>query len=409
MKQQHDICSKFSLKGRLRISKEGLNGTLDGYLLNLNEYMRIMDEFVGVGKIDWKLSCYPNSCSNRFSSLSIKETKEVVSLDLDDDTKKSLQLAGVGKHLSPHEFHNELLHATDDLALIDVRNFYETRIGRFEYSIPVSSNDSSTISTSSEMSSVANAFPTMENSDAGTPATCLNDDVNHSPPKVGALRVTAIDPMTRVFSDFKMFVDKNVQLLKRKKKILMYCTGGVRCETASAYMKIKGLEACQLSGGIQRYQEVFGDTGFFKGKNFVFDPRGAVGNWEAANSKIETTIRTSEHPQPQPINEIALPTDSSCASMTSFKSSIQRDTSSDANASSTHSSHSCQEFVIGRCMICSSPHDSYENPSRCSVCRALVLVCEACKCFHNSSNFHLKTAIQCELCIARTVDDRYQA
>lgn len=52
----------------------------------------------------------------------------------------------------------------------------------------------------------------------------------------------------------------------------MYCTGGIRCEKASVYMKSKGVkDVYQLKGGIHRYMEAFPDGGFFKGKNFVFD------------------------------------------------------------------------------------------------------------------------------------------
>lgn len=58
--------------------------------------------------------------------------------------------------------------------------------------------------------------------------------------------------------------------------VFRYCTGGVRCERASAYLRVKGpgfRNVYQLSGGIQRYLEAFPDGGLFEGKNFVFDPR----------------------------------------------------------------------------------------------------------------------------------------
>ena len=61
----------------------------------------------------------------------------------------------------------------------------------------------------------------------------------------------------------------------------MYCTGGIRCERASAYLKkemgddVEGVY--QLKGGIERYLTAFPDGGFWRGKNFVFDKREAVG------------------------------------------------------------------------------------------------------------------------------------
>jgi predicted sulfurtransferase len=72
-----------------------------------------------------------------------------------------------------------------------------------------------------------------------------------------------------------MWVDRHAPDLAGK-RILMCCTGGVRCERASAYVKSKGAEfsdVYQLDGGIVRYLEKFPDGGFFRGSNFVYDSR----------------------------------------------------------------------------------------------------------------------------------------
>ena len=101
--------------------------------------------------------------------------------------------------------------------------------------------------------------------------------------------------------------------------------GGVRCERASAYLRSKGVEdVSQLSGGIHAYQEAFPDGGFFRGKNFVFDPRIMVPS--AANS----------------------------------------------------------EDVIGTCCLCSILFDDYTRQFRCSKCRVLVLVCDECMSYPDS-------------------------
>ncbi|KAG9138181.1 hypothetical protein Leryth_001409 [Lithospermum erythrorhizon] len=105
----------------------------------------------------------------------------------------------------------------------------------------------------------------------------------------------------------------------------MYCTGGIRCEMASAYIKSKGAgfeNVFQLYGGIQRYLEQFPDGGFFKGKNFVFDHRVSVGSMDPK--------------------------------------------------------------VLGSCLLCSSAFDDYSFRSRCMYCRMLVLVCDSCR-KHSSS------------------------
>ena len=104
----------------------------------------------------------------------------------------------------------------------------------------------------------------------------------------------AMDPNMRNFTQFKHYIKENKSVLKGK-KILMYCTGGIRCETASVYLNdnvnnddnsnnnndqssnnnkqtTKSSDIYQLQGGIHRYCEEYPD-GYFKGKNFVFDRR----------------------------------------------------------------------------------------------------------------------------------------
>lgn len=94
--------------------------------------------------------------------------------------------------------------------------------------------------------------------------------------------------------------------------------GGVRCERASSYMISKGIsDVSQLSGGIHAYQESYPNGGFFRGKNFVFDPRITVSSLE-------------------------------------------------------------NEEVIGTCCVCLCLFDDYSRQYRCSRCRVLILVCERC-------------------------------
>lgn len=117
----------------------------------------------------------------------------------------------------------------------------------------------------------------------------------------------------------------------------MYCTGGVRCELASSYLRSKGKDfedVMQLSGGIHRYLEDFTDGGYFKGKNFVFDHRMAVA--------------------------------------------------------------SSSEEIVGRCLLCKAPFDDYFARNRCSLCRLLVLICPTCQGAGNSPASSAKYV--CELC-----------
>ena len=75
----------------------------------------------------------------------------------------------------------------------------------------------------------------------------------------------------------------------------MYCTGGIRCERASALVKAKtkASEVYQLQGGIHNYIDEFGNSGFWKGKNFVFDNRLAIGSAESLCARGKESAESS--------------------------------------------------------------------------------------------------------------------
>jgi UPF0176 protein len=89
----------------------------------------------------------------------------------------------------------------------------------------------------------------------------------------------AIDPGTRSFGDFPKFVEANLDPA-RHPKVAMFCTGGIRCEKASAYLLAKGFaEVYQLDGGILNYlKRVPGAESLWHGACFVFDERESVGH-----------------------------------------------------------------------------------------------------------------------------------
>jgi UPF0176 protein len=126
-------------------------------------------------------------------------------------------LSKVGKHLSALEFHE--LAGEPETVIIDMRNHYESEIGRFEN------------------------------------AVCPDAD-------------TFKDAIQMVIRDFEQDKDK---------KILLYCTGGIRCEKASSFLLHNGFtDVSQLYGGIIEYAQQIKQLGLpskFKGKNFVFDER----------------------------------------------------------------------------------------------------------------------------------------
>lgn len=149
-----------------------------------------------------------------FYKLTIKVRPKIVADGLDDH---AFDVTNVGTHLSPIEFHHQL--DAPETIVIDMRNHYESEVGHFENAI------------------------------------C---------PDVDTFR----EEIEMVVENFRNEKDK---------KFLLYCTGGVRCEKASAYLKHHGFEDVnQLHGGIIAYAQEIKQLGLeskFRGKNFVFDER----------------------------------------------------------------------------------------------------------------------------------------
>ena len=124
--------------------------------------------------------------------------------------------------------------------------------------------------------------------------------------KVGQFK-GAINPKTDDFTDFAQFVDK--QLIEhRDKKIAMYCTGGIRCERSTAYLKEKGFkDVYHLKGGILKYLETMPKKeSLWEGDCFVFDYRVAVNHdLKPALWKIDPTTNLPEPMNPLEIDKIA--------------------------------------------------------------------------------------------------------
>ena len=130
--------------------------------------------------------------------------------------EKPNRLERTGKHLNAKQWH-EVIESEEDINLIDTRNWYETDLGVFK---------------------------------------------------------NAIDPRLVNFQEFSEYIEK--QNFDKNKKVLMYCTGGIRCEKAALIMEDLGFEEVyQLQGGILKYLEHFPE-GHFNGECFVFDHRVAV-------------------------------------------------------------------------------------------------------------------------------------
>lgn len=149
-----------------------------------------------------------------FKRTKVKVKEEIVTLRAPDIDP----VGDTGEFVSPAQW-NAILE-NPDIVVLDTRNFYETEIGSFK---------------------------------------------------------GAIDPKTDSFTDFPDFVDKHLDP-ETNKQVAMFCTGGIRCEKASALMRKKGFEKVyQLHGGILKYlEEVPKDQSLWEGECFVFDDRVAI-------------------------------------------------------------------------------------------------------------------------------------
>ena len=235
------------IKGRILIAEEGINGTIAGSDSNVKEFVHFIStlEFCNLNSIDWKYS-YGEGCLP-FVDMYIKEASELISTG---DAKKLIQqhtyfepnkfggMGGTGKHLNPKEFH-DALEDDPNAVVLDIRNDFEYDIGHFEGAVSMKTN------TFSETWRALDII-TAEQSQRCSECNDTSGEEHILPTKTAS-----------------------------KRNYYMYCTGGIRCEKASVYLKAKGFEnVFQLQGGIHRYLEEFpGADKKFLGRNFVFDSR----------------------------------------------------------------------------------------------------------------------------------------
>ena len=207
----YEVWNKMGVFGRVYIADEGINAQVSIPQPNWEIFKKSVlsnDLFRG---IIIKKAIQEGSS---FYKLKIKVRKELVAYDV---PKESFDMRKVGKHLTASDYN--LAIESKDSTVVDMRNYYESEIGRFENAI----------------------IPDVETS--------------------------------------KELLPEVKKLLKGKEneKILLYCTGGIRCEKASSYLIKNGFnDVNQLQGGIIQYAHEIKSNNMeskFRGKNFVFDDR----------------------------------------------------------------------------------------------------------------------------------------
>lgn len=215
---QRELCERYGLKGRIIISQHGINGTLGGPVDGLKAYVKSMNQSL-FKKTVFKWS---DGSAADFPRLSIKVRKELVAFGAPDSiTVDQNGVVGGGKHLKPKEVHDLVQERGEEVVFFDGRNAYEAQIGKFKNTV------------------VPNVRYTRE----------FLDELD--------------DPKYDEIKD---------------KPVVTYCTGGIRCELLSVYMKQKGFkDVYQIDGGIVKYGETFKDDGLWEGKLYVFDNRMVTG------------------------------------------------------------------------------------------------------------------------------------
>ena len=211
-------CKKLDIRGTIILAEEGINGTISGTVENI-DFIEVF-----LSKIGYKANIKTSySKKTPFKRLKVKIQNEIVTFN-----QLGKFASNTGDFIEPEEWDDFI--QSGDVKIVDVRNYYETVIGKFPNSI---------------------------------------------------------DPQTETFTEFKNFIDRELIKLKHK-KIAMYCTGGIRCEKASSYMKNIGFKnVFQLKGGIINYLNTKDkNNGVWEGECFVFDERvsldygSEVGNFE---------------------------------------------------------------------------------------------------------------------------------
>jgi len=207
--EQRALCESLGLKGRIIVSTEGVNGTVEGLKENTERYIDALSSKRGFSNIHWKRS---QGTGTAFPRLSVRVRPELVSLHLskksDIDPRKT-----TGTHLSPDALRS-WYEKGEKFTVIDMRNTYEHKVGAFAGSV----------------------CPSMKN----------------------------FRDLPKVLPKLKKF---------KNDRVLTVCTGGVRCEKASGYLIKKGFKnVYQLDGGIVSYMEKYPGLDF-RGSLYVFDGR----------------------------------------------------------------------------------------------------------------------------------------
>ena len=225
-----DLAAAEGVSGTILLAAEGVNGTIAGADAGVQALLARLRQVAGLERLEAKFS---RSEIQAFHRLKVRLKREIVTMG---EPQVSPYLASaVGTHVPPGQW--DALIADPDTLVIDTRNAYEVAIGSFE---------------------------------------------------------GAIDPGTATFREFPQWVERDLRPLveqRQPRAIAMFCTGGIRCEKATAYLQQQGFAGVHhLEGGILRYlEEIPEPLSRWRGECFVFDKRVAV------NHQLEPGVHSVCH------------------------------------------------------------------------------------------------------------------
>lgn len=216
---QKTLCDSLNLRGRILVSRHGINGTVGGDMDDLKKYIKATKQFPGFKKTMFKWS---EGSREDFPRMSVKHRRELVGFKNSDDEfdVDEKGVIGGGQHIKPKQLHELVEKYGDDVVFFDGRNAHEAAIGKFK---------------------------------------------------------NAVVPNTDTSRDFINELESDKYDHIKDKKVITYCTGGIRCEVISSMMKKRGFkDVYQIDGGIVKYGEAYKDDGLWEGSLRVFDDRMTV-------------------------------------------------------------------------------------------------------------------------------------
>ena len=473
--QIEETATSLGMSGRVLVAGEGINGTLAAPAAQMADFVAFMekDARFGPNKVDWKYSeCEATTADNApFPNLSIRVVNSIIAVGLprhvqtisshtEYDPDSFGGLKGTGTHLSPDDFHaamqklDRATGADPNIMLIDIRNKFEYDIGHFKNATTVGTF------TYADTWKHLDSIVGLEDAGAGKKVRRARDREARKKQRLqqqqqvqqqlqepkqepseetelpagagGSCATSAAANMTTAPASAS---GPDADPDPAKKTVYMYCTGGIRCEKASAYLKAKGVgEVYQLQGGIHRYIEKYGalDGHGVTTSASATATAGAIAAaaadriTAATQDAVKCNANANDNLKSKEVEAGGATAGATaeaaadslwvgknyvfdCRSQamggcfkdqaaSSSKAAVSGGLSGGPSVGPSGVEGTSSARGTGVCVYCSSSQDTYDGHIACCVCRLPVLVCSECvstcehREFHCEAHVYLKGA-----------------